>query len=995
MRASMDMEVHTEHEHGFAKAGLSFAWTYAHRGERLEAFLGKHDIVLGRCEFYDTAAALLKRLVAVGGAYRDAIREGDLTYPHDGDIAKLVPKETRCCLCTRPIPYLLQDRPAPTPAEPDETDEVREEREHENAVRYALGGIVEHNHLLPPGMNINGWAHQGCNMKKTMPANLLCFFHNGMRYDAPGHLLRPLRTQLKGVAEIQTAHSLMRSADEYLRIAIGRPKDEGLSCLVIADSLKYFPPPGSLGALAESNLAGCYTDLRLDHAKVAAAFPTMCRRFGVKVLPLLQKGWFGYHLYRSREEAMGMGFPTWEQVVASEPATERGSNPKDWAHGKRVYEAFGCANYEEYMSLYLETDVLLLQDCLMSYRAKLYGEFRLDLFQSITASSYGLQAYLCGNFDAPETQAKSTAKTPVLLGPKAKPEKPDVWAPFTHPVPEVHNGIIARMPPLTRQHSIFVTATSLREGGKELYDTLKRYQNGGLCSVLARRHAKANNPLFADFDPKARIVYLLEADKTSMYPHAMCDPQMPTSGGRLNMRKDTEPPRSGWMTMLRAIERDGEVKCLLARVSYPAAYKARFSDWPRFTTKRSVDESELSDAQRDLLAARETKGKRGVKLIADMTTKEVAASPSTLIEFVEEGGCIEAVLGSIRWKTQDESPYKRFVDFCVAKRIAARAIGDETLATAIKTCMNSVYGKTLQRTSLKACAYRTYRPGKPGYRKAMKSDQLMDAEVHADGPDDAHKSVTCALLAEAVKMTENPLQGFFVLMRSKELFQRWWHGEMKAAFGDQLVAMYTDTDSVHFAFRETEAAWEARVAALEAGTPHAPYFNAYEALKDHPTLSKTIDWSTCAGMRRANGTPLCTTEDMAREGTLGLMKLECEYKRLGGVIREKSFLASKAYQTVAGGKLNPAYFHPDHLDKDGCVATKVTNKGKGCPGRLLEETMYPACLKGEQAPVAKFGTFKRDYERVWSTEMKRQALPVFDDKRKWIPGTYETEPLGM
>ena len=92
--------------------------------------------------------------------------------------------------------------------------------------------------------------------------------------------------------------------------------------------------------------------------------------------------------------------------------------------------------------------------------------------------------------------------------------------------------------------------------------------------------------------------------------------------------------------------------------------------------------------------------------------------------------------------------------------------------------------------------------------------------------------MTCALLAETVKMTENPLQGFFVLMRSKELFQRWWHGVMKAAFGDQFVAMYTDTDSVHIAFQETEAASKARVAALEAGTPHALYFNANESLKD-------------------------------------------------------------------------------------------------------------------------------------------------------------------
>ena len=51
---------------------------------------------------------------------------------------------------------------------------------------------------------------------------------------------------------------------------------------------------------------------------------------------------------------------------------------EDWKHAKRVYDTFQCRNMEDYMELYLRTDVLLLAEVFCAFREAIYEKFNLD-----------------------------------------------------------------------------------------------------------------------------------------------------------------------------------------------------------------------------------------------------------------------------------------------------------------------------------------------------------------------------------------------------------------------------------------------------------------------------------------------------------------------------------------------------------------------------------------------------------------------------------------
>jgi hypothetical protein len=74
--------------------------------------------------------------------------------------------------------------------------------------------------------------------------------------------------------------------------------------------------------------------------------------------------------------------------------TQTAISDADYAHAQRVWQAFGCATFQDYLDLYMQTDVLLLADVFESFRAFSLTHFRLDPCRYFTLPGLGFDAML-------------------------------------------------------------------------------------------------------------------------------------------------------------------------------------------------------------------------------------------------------------------------------------------------------------------------------------------------------------------------------------------------------------------------------------------------------------------------------------------------------------------------------------------------------------------------------------------------------------------------
>ena len=60
----------------------------------------------------------------------------------------------------------------------------------------------------------------------------------------------------------------------------------------------------------------------------------------------------------------------------------------DYAHGKKVWDAYGCRTLREYHDIYLISDCTLLADCIQKFRRKCMALFEIDPAHYYTGPSF-------------------------------------------------------------------------------------------------------------------------------------------------------------------------------------------------------------------------------------------------------------------------------------------------------------------------------------------------------------------------------------------------------------------------------------------------------------------------------------------------------------------------------------------------------------------------------------------------------------------------------
>lgn len=135
---------------------------------------------------------------------------------------------------------------------------------------------------------------------------------------------------------------------------------------------------------------------------------------------------------------------------------------EDYAHAKRVWEAFGCRTMADYMRVYLKSDVLLLADVFEHFRSTCIGSYDIDPAHLVSAPQFSWEAMLHM---------------------------------VNHPVDLISDPAMYRM-----------IDSGIRGG----------------ISTITKRYARANNPYMGElYDPSQPKSYIMYWDVNNLYGAAM------------------------------------------------------------------------------------------------------------------------------------------------------------------------------------------------------------------------------------------------------------------------------------------------------------------------------------------------------------------------------------------------------------------------------------------------------------------------------------------
>ena len=178
---------------------------------------------------------------------------------------------------------------------------------------------------------------------------------------------------------------------------------------------------------------------------------------------LLRKGVFPYTWFNHKDKLEEPRLPPREEFrndLRNEECSE-----EEYAHAQEVWNIFNCRKFQDYLSLYLKTDVLLLADVFDRFRKTCKTNFGLDPAHYVSAPQLSLDAML----------KLTNANIQLVSDP-------------------------------------------------EMFKIIDANLRGGIC-VIVKRFAKANNPyLGSKYDPTKPTSYIIYWDANNLYGYAMSVP---------------------------------------------------------------------------------------------------------------------------------------------------------------------------------------------------------------------------------------------------------------------------------------------------------------------------------------------------------------------------------------------------------------------------------------------------------------------------------------
>ena len=226
--------------------------------------------------------------------------------------------------------------------------------------------VADHCHLTSW---FRGAAHNDCNINFNLQhLKIPVVLHNLKGYDSK-FILRQIGQMKSGLGK--NISVLAQNSEKFKFITVGSVR--------FIDSLAHLP----------SSLEGLVENLKKNCQNVREVFSNMSEEFpdSNHLELLLRKGIFPYQFLSCPEALESPQLPS--KDVFEDRVTE-----EDYHHAQNVWTTFKMKTFQEYMELYLKTDVLLLADVVNNYKKVTYNHYGLDPLWFLTTPSVGLAAAL-------------------------------------------------------------------------------------------------------------------------------------------------------------------------------------------------------------------------------------------------------------------------------------------------------------------------------------------------------------------------------------------------------------------------------------------------------------------------------------------------------------------------------------------------------------------------------------------------------------------------
>ena len=397
---------------------------------------------------------------------------------------------------------------------------------------------------------------------------------------------------------------------------------------------------------------------------------------------LSRKGVFCYDFLDSEEKLNLPRLPDKEHFYDS--LKDVAISDEDYRHAQHVWTKLGCKTLQDYLLVYLFSDVLLLADCFERFRKLSSQHFQLDAANFLTLPHFAFHAML-------------------------KTTKIDLEA-----LPDI-----------------------------EMYHMVKKAVRGGVASIM-HRYAKANIPELVDtYDPNLPESHIVALDCVNLYGHALSR-VLPHKNYAWLTRDEikkldvTSIPDDADTGYFLCVDLEYPAELHDQHSDYPLAPHHRAVppiDWSPYT-HRLVQDLEDSGFY--------TRESQQVKLIPDLTNREnYVVHYQSLKFYLKCGMKLKKIHRVLAFK---QSPWMReFVEFVTGQR--KRAVSDFE-GSFWKLVLNSIYGRMLMdktaHVNMKLVAdEKVFKSmaGKPNYKSStiysqtLAGVQMNPTHVRLDQPE--------------------------------------------------------------------------------------------------------------------------------------------------------------------------------------------------------------------------------------------------------------------
>ena len=436
--------------------------------------------------------------------------------------------------------------------------------------------------------------------------------------------------------------------------------------------------------------------------------------FGDKTDIILHKGVYPYEYIDSLDRFNETQLPSIEKFYSK--LSDEKIKDVDYEHAQKVWNEFNCKTIGDYHALYLKTDVVLLADVFQTFRKTCMDSYKLDPLHYYTAPGLSWDALL-----------KHTITDLELL-------------------------------------------TDM-----DMHLFIEKGMRGGI-SMVSKRHAKANNPHTADYNPEKENNYIMYYDANNLYGWAMSQ-SLPYSDFKWKARNkdgkfDKRQKGKGWI--------------LEVDLEYPKHLHKLHNDYPLAPEKLSVKEEWLSSYQTELL---ENKSMLNCsKLVPNLMNKEkYVVHYRNLQLYLSLGMKVKKVHRILEF---NEKPWMEpYICLNTELHKKAKSAFEKDF---YKLMNNSVFGKTMEnlRKRVDIKLVRTDGTENEKIRKIIAKPNFNRRVKFSDELPAIHVNKTKLTLNKPIYV------GFSVLDLSKHLMYDWYYNKLKKKYGENCTLLYTDTDSL-------------------------------------------------------------------------------------------------------------------------------------------------------------------------------------------------------